>query len=392
MTARLNIQRNQYALPLQGRPVFKAAFLSRPNRFLVTSQDNAHGVIRAFLPNPGRLSELLFPGAILHILDTCTDAAQRATRFTVLAVERDGRPVMLHTHWCNEMAQSLLTHHAVPGLEQARIIRREVKVGHSRFDFLLEDDNGEIYLEVKSCTLFGNGVAMFPDAVTERGKRHLLELSDLARTGRRCHVLFIVQTDQVRCFMPDYHTDLAFAQTMLAVREQVPFMALPVSWTNMLSFQPGKSLLPIPWDFIEGEANDRGAYLAVLRLDCPERLTIGALGEIDFAPGYYTYVGSAMRGLNARIARHCRKRKQMHWHLDYLRAAAEVVEILPIRSSERRECTLASDLAKFMASSIPCFGCSDCECITHLFFMPDNPLEHPPFHEWLQRCRMHPPD
>ena len=392
MTARLHNQRTHYSLPLPGRPVFKAVFLSRPNRFLVECQDITHGVIRAFLPNPGRLSELLFPGVTLHVLDNSDDSGERATQFTVVAVDRNDRPVMLHTHWCNEMAQSLLTHHAVPGLEQAHIVHREVKAGHSRFDFLLEDKNGRIYLEVKSCTLFGNGVAMFPDAVTERGKRHFLELSDLAGTGQRCYVLFIVQTDQVCCFMPDYHTDMAFARTMLAVRERGHFMALPVSWTKKLSFEPAKSFLPIPWDYIEREANDQGAYLAVLHLNCHKRLTIGALGTQSFSPGYYTYAGSAMGGLDARMARHNRKRKKKHWHIDYLRADSEVIAILPVRSSERLECRLVAGLTTLLSASMPGFGCTDCHCPTHLFFSTDNPLEQPRFHDWLQRMRMRPPN
>lgn len=181
--------KHPFTLPLGNMPLLTADYSARPNRFLVSCEHETHGTLRAFLPNPGRLSELFFPGVKLHVLDHGHAAENRATRYTVLAVEREGRPVMLHTHWCNNMAESLLKHQAVPGLEDTCILRREVKVGRSRFDFLLEDGQGEIYLEIKSCTLFGNGVAMFPDAVTERGRRHLLELAELAEQGRRCRVL-----------------------------------------------------------------------------------------------------------------------------------------------------------------------------------------------------------
>ena len=377
-----------YTLPIGKRPLFRATFLSRPNRFLVWCEDETRGVIKAFLPNPGRLSELFFPGVILHVLDASDEPGDRATHYTVVGVERSGSPVMLHTHWCNDMVQSLLAGKAVPGLEHTRFLRREVKVGHSRFDFLLEDDDGEIYLEVKSCTLFGNGVAMFPDAVTERGRRHLLELAELAAAGRRCVVLFVVQTRNAQYFMPDYHTDLAFAQTMLAVRDAVRFMALPVSWSSDMTYRPGKVMLEIPWGFIAQEAQDRGAYLAIFHAGAALTLSAGGLGEISLAPGYYTYVGSAMRGLDARVARHRRRRKRMHWHVDYLRAATDVVEMLPIRSSLRQECEIANDLGRWMTRSVPGFGCSDCDCETHLFHGTENPLEQPGFHEWLQKRRM----
>lgn len=381
-----------YTLPIGKSPLFTASFLSRPNRFLVWCEDDSRGVIQAFLPNPGRLSELFFSGVRLYVLDHSEDAGTRATKYTVVAVERDGVPVMLHTHWCNEMAANLLAEHAVPELEQARVLRREVKLGRSRFDFLLEDEHGEIYLEVKSCTLFGNGVAMFPDAVTERGRRHLLELAALAESGKRCRVLFIVQTDKVSCFMPDYHTDLAFAQTMLEVRDRVRFMALPVSWSPGLRYKPGRSLLAIPWEYIRRESKDRGAYLVVLKVPESSRIPVGGLGLLAFEAGYYVYVGSAMRGLAARIARHRRIRKRMHWHIDYLRAAADVVDILPIRASSRQECALADDLSTLIPRTSPGFGCGDCRCESHLFFSRENPLEQPAFHLWLQRWRMRRPE
>jgi sugar fermentation stimulation protein A len=381
-----------FRLPFSDSMLTTASFLSRPNRFLVTCEHERFGIIRAFMANPGRLSELLFPGTKLYILDHSDDAGDRVTRFTVVAIERDGAPVMLHTHWCNDMVQALLNHGAIPGLETTRIMRREVTVGHSRFDFLLEDHRGEIYVEVKSCTLFGNGVAMFPDAVTERGRRHLVELAELSSNGKRCCVLFIVQTNKVACFMPDYHTDLAFAQTMLAVRDKVQFKALPVSWTRKLRFKPGTELLPIPWQRIVLEAQDRGAYILLLYLDGQKIISTGGLGAITFEPGYYLYIGSAMGGLNVRMARHQRKRKRMHWHIDYLRDAAVVLDLFPIRSSRRMECDIADYFDNILEQSVQDFGCSDCGCNSHLFFTPDNPLEQHWFHDGLQQWRMNPRD
>ena len=71
-----------------------------------------------------------------------------------------------------------------------------------------------MFLEVKSCTLVGKKVAMFPDAITERGARHLRELADLSRNGSKTAVLFIVHWPLAEVFMPDYHTDLNFTRTL----------------------------------------------------------------------------------------------------------------------------------------------------------------------------------
>jgi len=169
-------------------------------------------------------------------------------------------------------------------------------------------------------------------------------------------------------------------------------MALPVSWSPKLRYKPGTSLLTIPWEYIRRESEDRGAYLVVLKLPESSRIPVGGLGTLVFKAGYYVYVGSAMRGLAARIARHRRRRKRMHWHIDYLRAAADVVDVLPIRASDRQECILADDLGALMPRTSPGFGCGDCRCESHLFFSRENPLEQPAFHLWLQGWRMRRPE
>ncbi|MEA3401619.1 MAG: GIY-YIG nuclease family protein [Armatimonadota bacterium] len=109
-----------------------------------------------------------------------------------------------------------------------------------------------------------------------------------------------------------------------------------------------------------------GSYVLILRLDAPAAIRVGALGEVAFEPGAYAYVGSAMGGLEARIDRHLRGDKRMHWHIDYLLAQAQVVDVVRVESDERLECRIASALAAELGS-VPGFGCSDCACGSHLF-------------------------
>ncbi len=380
-----------FSLPLGGSPVITARFISRPNRFLVICEGKECGRVKAFLPNPGRLLELLLPDVRLYLLHNSENKSKRATEYTVLAAERAGQPVLLHTHWCNVIARQLLDAGLVPGLESARVVRQEVKVGHSRFDFLMEDAGGLIYVEVKSCTLFGNDVAMFPDAVTARGRRHLLELDAIAVNGQaRCAVLFIVQTSRAACFMPDYHTDPEFADAMLTVRHRVPIIPLPVIWDKHLNYHVGETPLSIPWNHIEAENKDRGAYLLLLHLKKEQSINVGALGMLHFVPGWYIYVGSAMKGLKARIARHMRKRKNKHWHIDFLAEVADSIESLPIRTSERIECGLAHAMSENCTKYIPNFGCTDCGCHSHLFQFSEDPKHYEWFYTVVQRYTMNP--
>lgn len=363
-----------------------ARFIGRPNRFLVRCELGG-AEVNAFLPNPGRLQELLLPDAVLYVTEDGPSASRR-TAFTVVAVEREGRPVMLHTHRTNDVARRLIEEGKVPGLEGARIVRAEAPVGHSRFDFLLTDEGQQVYLEVKSCTLAGEKVAMFPDAVTARGARHLTELQALARKGIKTVVLFVVHWPFAVVFMPDYHTDLNFARVLLAVREEVPVIPLAVQWRRDLSLGDEVRLLPIPWDYIEKEAKDRGSYLLILRLGKALELPVGRLGKVAFNAGFYVYVGSAMANLTKRMERHMRLRKRHHWHIDTLRAACDARCVLAIRSSARLECDIAAAVSSIADWSVPGFGASDCRCPSHLFGMVGDPLKSRRFQDLLRFFRM----
>ena len=368
------------------RHVIRAGFLRRPNRFLVQCKWKGQ-ILPAFLPNPGRLQELLLPGRIIHLVRE-KKLNGRKTRYTAIAVDRDGYPIMLHTQRTNEVARHLLQRRKIPGLTHARIVKSEIRVGRSRFDFLLGERNQDIVLEVKSCTLVGQRIAMFPDAVTERGTRHLRELANMAEQGVRAVVLFIVHWPFAKVFMPDYHTDLNFSQTLLDIRDRVEVIPVSVRWKKDFSLSPNIRILKIPWDRIKKEAKDRGSYLLILGLKKNRTISIRKLGKVHFRKGFYVYVGSAMVNLTKRMERHRRLRKQHHWHIDELRAVAEFHSVSAIRSSDRLECEIAGAMSKMAEWSVPGFGSTDCSCETHLFGMSRDPLESESFHKLLQHFRM----
>jgi sugar fermentation stimulation protein A len=266
-------------------------FISRPNRFLVHCRQGKN-LVTAHLPNPGRLQELLLPGSRLLIIPE--KGEHRKNLYTVLAVKKRGQIIMLDTQRVNAVFRVLLEHGKIQALEGAKILRTEVRHGPNRFDFLLEHNGDQLYLEVKSCTLIGKKVAMFPDAVTARGTRHLMELSYLRKQAKKVAVIFLVQSSNVQYFMPDYHTDLLFAQTFLALRNQIRFLPIAIHWEKDLSLRLDTKLLLIPWTYLEREIQDRGSYLLVLNLKKEQTLSIGSLGSMFFPEGFYLYVGSAM--------------------------------------------------------------------------------------------------
>ena len=102
------------------------------------------------------------------------------------------------------------------------------------------------------------------------------------------------------------------------------------------------------------------AYVLVMELFEDTQITVGKLGVIHFKKGLYNYVGSAPS--EKRLERHLRKEKKIHWHIDYF---LEKAEIKKVYTTKRKECDVAETI------DLPCikgFGCSDCTCVSHLFF------------------------
>ncbi|MDQ7823782.1 MAG: DNA/RNA nuclease SfsA [Candidatus Eremiobacteraeota bacterium] len=366
--------------------VTKALFVDRPNRFLVRCSMEGN-LVSAYLPNPGRLHELLLPNRTLYLVKE-PPSSKRKTHYTVVGVKKQSHNVMLHTHRCNDVVRHLIEQNLVQSLSGARIKGQEVTHGDSRFDFLIETRGQDVFLEVKSCTLFGEKIAMFPDAETERGARHLRELAALAKPGAYPIVFFLVHYPQAKFFIPDFHTDLTFSRTFIECRDKVRYLPVAVGWDNDMNLLPGAEKLVIPWEFIEREAQDRGSYLLLMELDHPITISVGSLGELSLKPGYYIYAGSAMSNLSDRISRHYKENKTVHWHIDTFRSHARIIDDFPVRSSKRLECELARALFSISAYCVPDFGSSDCRCAGHLFRFKSNPLLYPEFINILQFFRI----
>ena len=360
----------------------EATFVARLNRFVVECLLEGKRV-RAYLPNPGRLWELLLPGATL-ILEP---ARRRQTLpYTVVAVEREGYPVMVHTHRTNHLAAFLVEREAIPGLEGFRVVKTEVPWRNSRFDLLLENKRGErVLTEVKSVTLYSHTIAMFPDAPTTRGVRHLRELENPGN-GLKGAIVFVVFSPQARYFLPEFHIDPLFATTLMKIRERVDIIPIGVELTEALSVRAVARPLAIPWHIVEKEAHDGGAYMLLLRAEGARSITTGER-TLELEEGYYIYVGSARRGLTERLLRHMRKTKRASCHMDYMRAVTRPVKTIPIRTKSPIECELSERL-QTLFSSLHGIGSSDCRCPAHLFYTPTNPLEMPEFIGLILHYRM----
>ena len=114
----------------------------------------------------------------------------------------------------------------------------------------------------------------------------------------------------------------------------------------------------------------KGIYTLVITLTTSTTISVGKRGNISFPEGYYAYVGSALNGLEARIARHLKEDKLLHWHIDYFLQKAQVAEVLWSSTDKKEECAIAGYHMQVL-QPVPRFGSSDCRCTSHLFFSGD---------------------
>ena len=128
-----------------------------------------------------------------------------------------------------------------------------------------------------------------------------------------------------------------------------------------------------------------GSYALILQAEKLLHIQVGKLGNMKLAPGFYLYFGSARGpgGVKARVNRHLRKQKKLHWHIDYLTTRIPVLDVWYSYAPFRDECSWAEMGIRWTNEQLPCsgFGSSDCRCDAHLVYRPRQP-QISEFREW----------
>ncbi len=194
-------------------PLVHGRFVARPNRFTCLVRIPGAGApIRAHLPDPGRLRELLRPGARVWLEPK--PGQHRKTGYQLWLVAQGQELVSLDTRLPNQLVREALDQGALPEFSQYASWEQERKIGASRLDFLLSGETGQCWLETKSVTLVEAGHALFPDAPTARGRRHLCELMRVRECGAQAVVCFVVQRADAHSVAANQRTDPEFAAAL----------------------------------------------------------------------------------------------------------------------------------------------------------------------------------
>ncbi len=182
-------------------------FLSRPNRFIALVDISGAETV-CHVKNTGRCRELLVPGAAVVLAEAADP--RRKTRYDLISVYKGDTLINMDSQSPNRIAEEYLPK-LFPDAEE---VRREVRYGSSRFDLFVRSGARKTFVEVKGVTLEEDGAALFPDAPTARGAKHLRALTAALEEGYEAALLFVVQMKGPHVVRPNKATDPAFAEAL----------------------------------------------------------------------------------------------------------------------------------------------------------------------------------
>ncbi|HET7007393.1 MAG TPA: DNA/RNA nuclease SfsA [Candidatus Binatia bacterium] len=191
--------------------LIRGTLVQRYKRFLADVRLEDDEIVTAHCTNTGSMIGCKEPGSKVYI--SRSENLNRKLLYTWEMIKTDGRWVGINTLHPNKLVAEAVESELITELSGYRSIRREVKVSaHTRLDLCLEGNNGSCFVEVKNVTLAANGTAAFPDAVSDRGTRHLQELMRLKRQGHRAAMVFVIQRSDCQNFRPADEIDSEYGR------------------------------------------------------------------------------------------------------------------------------------------------------------------------------------
>lgn len=191
--------------------VVEGIFLERMNRFiarvLIEGQEE-----RVHVKNTGRCKELFIYGAKVFL--ERSKNPERKTQYSLISIYKGDRLINIDSQVPNAVVYEGILNGKVEELKDLKLLKREVTYGNSRFDLYYETPDQKGFIEVKGVTLENEAVARFPDAPTERGTKHVLELIKATSDGYTNYLFFLIQMKGINAFMPNKETDPKFAESL----------------------------------------------------------------------------------------------------------------------------------------------------------------------------------
>lgn len=193
-----------------------ATLTRRYKRFLADVVLDDGSTMTVYCPNTGSMRSCSEPGSRVYLSRSAN--LKRKYPYTLEMVNSGDCWIGVNTGLTNQLVVEAVKGGKITELGKVETVYTEIKVSsRSRLDLMVETGGRQVYIEVKNCSLVEDGVAMFPDAVTARGTKHLLELAELVKQGHGGAILYLVQRADARIFKPADHIDPDYARVLRAV-------------------------------------------------------------------------------------------------------------------------------------------------------------------------------
>ena len=196
--------------------IVSGIFINRLNRFI------AHVLIdgkveEVHVKNTGRCKEILTEGTKVYLQKS--DNPNRKTKYSLISAYKGPVLINIDSQIPNEIVYKSINSNRIPELRNVDLLKKEVKCNNSRFDLYYEKKELKGFIEVKGVTLEIDGVSMFPDAPTERGTKHVLEMIEAKEKGYDNYIFFLIQMPDIQYFKPNEKMDPKFSSALIRAKE-----------------------------------------------------------------------------------------------------------------------------------------------------------------------------
>ena len=203
--------------------IVEGIFLNRPNRFIANVFIDGE-LEKVHVKNTGRCKEILKKGTKVYL--ERSNNPNRKTRYSLISAYKGDLLINIDSQVPNDVVYSSIYSNKIVELMEVDYLKREVPYGNSRFDLYYEKEQEKGFIEIKGVTLEADGLSMFPDAPTERGTKHVLEMIKSIKEGYKSYIFFLIQMEGIDCFKPNETMDKKFANALqMAKKEGVNMLA-----------------------------------------------------------------------------------------------------------------------------------------------------------------------
>lgn len=196
--------------------IYEGVFINRPNRFVANVLINGN-MEMVHVKNTGRCKEILVQGTKVYLEKS--NNPHRKTKYSIVSAYKGNKLINIDSQVPNDVVFESINSGKIDMFKDIVSLKREVSYGNSRFDLFFERENKKGFIEIKGVTLEVDSLSLFPDAPTERGKKHVDEMVKAVQEGYEGYIFFLIQMDDINFFTPNINMDKNFSESLLTAKK-----------------------------------------------------------------------------------------------------------------------------------------------------------------------------